>query len=347
MSSTCVDTSDSHLWQTEGHPEIPSEVLEEWQHIITLMARILNAPAGLIMRLEEDHLSVSIRSETENNPYNVGDSEAWLDSGLYCETVIRSRDRLFVANALESDAWKNNPDVKLNMINYLGFPIYWPGGDPFGTICVLDNRTHHYSIDEEELIVRFKKAVEKSLILTEKTIQLENLNRELEWLSSRDSLTNIYNRRSFFELSEKALNQGRRRKRTTSLLVLDLDRFKMINDSYGHHAGDDVLKEFADTVAKMVRSEDIFGRLGGEEFAILIPEIGREGALLFAERLRREVSMLSFPTDKGTASITVSIGVSECEYSNRDLQQLLDEADIALYRSKDAGRDRVTLYQLP
>ena len=312
---------------------------------MTLAAKILNVPAGLIMRLDKDRLGVCIRSETENNPYNVGDSEVLLDSGLYCETVIRSRESLFVPNALESELWKDNPDIKLNMINYLGFPINWPDGDPFGTICVLDSKTHHYSGDEEELIKCIKKAVESSLGLTEKTIELENSNKKLEWLSSRDSLTNTYNRRAFFELSEKALNQARRRKRTTSILVLDLDRFKNINDTYGHYVGDDVLREFTDTIGGMVRSEDIFARLGGEEFAILIPEIGREGALSFAERLRKKVSMLSIPADKETVSITVSIGVSECEYSDCDIQQLLNEADIALYQSKNAGRNRVSLHQ--
>lgn len=345
MCATCIDKSTVLKWQKVAHPAIPIEVQDEWQHIITLMAKLLRVPSGLIMRLEEEFLLVYICSETANNPYNVGDKEVWSGSGLYCETVIRSGERLFIANALEDDRWKNNPDVKLNMINYLGFPIYWPNGDLFGTICVLDNKTHHYTDIEEELMVRFKKIIETNLSLIERTNQLEDLAKELECLANRDSLTNAYTRRAFYDFSKKELGRAKRQKHTTSVLMIDLDYFKRLNDQFGHHIGDDALREFGFVVENMKRAEDIFGRVGGEEFIIFLPETKHEGAIQFAERLRSKIAMLNIPTDNGTVSFTVSIGVSECEYSASGLQQIIDEADSALYASKESGRDQVSLYR--
>ena len=100
------------------------EVMDECQSVIDLMARIINVPAGLIMRLKDKKLEVFISSKTKNNPYEVGDNEVMEKSGLYCETVIKSNELLKVPNALKDIHWKDNPDVKLNMISYLGLPIH-------------------------------------------------------------------------------------------------------------------------------------------------------------------------------------------------------------------------------
>ena len=107
-----------------------------WQEIVDIMAEIINIPAGLIMRLNDPHIEVFLSSETKGNPYRPGDKEKVWDSGLYCETVIKTKDKLLVPNALQDRNWNSNPDIKLNMISYLGFPILLPDGKPFGTICV-------------------------------------------------------------------------------------------------------------------------------------------------------------------------------------------------------------------
>jgi signal transduction histidine kinase len=148
---------------SQGHrsePRIPDTILEKWQKIVNLMAETLDVPAGLIMRILGDEIYVFVSSSTEGNPYHPGDSEHFLGSGLYCETVVTKNHELLVPNALFDEAWRNNPDVRLNMISYLGYPIRWPDGGPFGTICVLDSKTNSYSEKYKRLMTQFRDIVE-------------------------------------------------------------------------------------------------------------------------------------------------------------------------------------------
>ena len=133
--------------------EISQEILKKWQNIVDIIAELIGIPAALIMRLVESDIEVLISSQSDGNPYHPGGHEHFLGSGLYCETVIKTGKKLLIPNALADEKWKNNPDVKLNMISYLGFPIIYPDGKPFGTICVLDNKENAYSEIYEDLIM--------------------------------------------------------------------------------------------------------------------------------------------------------------------------------------------------
>ncbi|MCR6629050.1 MAG: GGDEF domain-containing protein [Magnetospirillum sp.] len=168
---------------------------------------------------------------------------------------------------------------------------------------------------------------------------------ELEVLASRDPLTNTSNLRHFHHLAGMELEHARRMGRSFALLALDIDHFKRINDSYGHAAGDSALKAFAAACRTALREPDILGRLGGEEFAVALPNTGAEGALVIAERLRRLVEELRPPLSGGdTLSFTVSIGVATCgPDSYPGIPDLLARADEALYAAKKAGRNRVIL----
>ena len=111
--------------------EVEEAIMAQWQEIVTSMANLMNVPAGLIMRLNDKRIEVFTTSKTDDNPYKFEDSEHFFDSGLYCETVIRTNDRLHVPDALKDKHWKDNPDVPLNMISYLGFPIRHEDQTPF------------------------------------------------------------------------------------------------------------------------------------------------------------------------------------------------------------------------
>jgi len=148
---------------SQGHhpePAIPDPILEKWQKIVNLMAEMLDVPARLIMRILGDEIHVFVSSSTAGNPYHPGDSEHFWGSGLYCETVVTKNHELLVPNALFDEAWRNNPDLKLNMISYLGYPIRWPDGKPFGTICVLDCKTNSYSEKYKRLVTQFRDIIE-------------------------------------------------------------------------------------------------------------------------------------------------------------------------------------------
>ncbi len=154
-----------------------------------------------------------------------------------------------------------------------------------------------------------------------------------------DSLTGVANRRAFFDVGGRRLEWAVADRRPAALLLFDLDRFKEVNDTAGHQAGDCVLKAFCDLVAASMRPGDLFGRLGGEEFACLMTDASMAQALHIAERLRREFEAMRFPGLKGNA--TVSIGVAMASDAGRSLPVLLAIADRALYRAKADGRNRV------
>ena len=307
------------------------QLANDWQDIIDLMAQIIHVPAGLIMRLTEGELEVFVSSKTEGNPYIVGEKEIMKDSGLYCETVISTNKMLKVPNALTDDDWKNNPDVKLNMISYLGFPILWPDGKPFGTICVLDEKENHYNSQYISLIQKFKRFIETQLELIDKRDQLVKL-------AEIDPLTSIYNRRAFFAKAEIELNRSIRYKHSLSIVLFDIDNLKEINDTYGHQMGDEVSITFARTVSSLIRESDIFGRYGGDEYIALLCETDSEAARITAERIRNEIAQ-TVVTCSGnkTAKFTVSIGIVSLS-DDLKLSELIRRADIALYESKKKNK---------
>jgi hypothetical protein len=160
--------------------KVPTDILENWQQIVNILAEMSGARAALIMRFTVPHIEVLVSSESEGNPYHPGDKETLYGSGLYCETVIKSQDRLLVPNALEDANWKDNPDVKLNMISYLGFPILLPDKRPFGTICVLDNKANRYSNRTEKLMLKFRNLIESHLGMIYMNQVLGDKNKRLK-----------------------------------------------------------------------------------------------------------------------------------------------------------------------
>lgn len=159
---------------------VPEETVRAWQTVVDTMAEAVGVPAGLIMRVAGEDVEVFVSSDTEGNPYEIGDREVWFDSGLYCETVIRSGQRLLVPDALADPDWEANPDVKLGMISYMGYPIRFPDGRPFGTICVLDDEANEYSEVQDRLLQRFREMVEGELRLLALNARLERRNIEIE-----------------------------------------------------------------------------------------------------------------------------------------------------------------------
>jgi diguanylate cyclase (GGDEF)-like protein len=174
--------------------------------------------------------------------------------------------------------------------------------------------------------------------------ELEEKNKELQELAYYDPLTGLPNRRFFFEHARLIFEEVKRYEKPLSLLVIDIDHFKKINDTYGHDVGDLVLKTFADVLRGIVRKSDICVRFGGEEFVVLLPNIDLEGAKVLAERIRETVA--KNPVEHGSVVIvfTVSIGISQYRKGMQNIDELIKEADIALHRAKEGGRNRVEVF---
>ena len=174
-------------------------------------------------------------------------------------------------------------------------------------------------------------------------LQLRGYQEELKLLASIDPMTKLYNRRYFNEIAKNILKGERRKTCQLSLMILDIDTFKKINDTYGHKIGDDVIVFISNILKKYQRESDIVCRYGGEEFVILLPETSLDNAVLVAEKIKKRIaqSMISIAGEE-SFSVTVSIGVSSIDVSNEpNIEAALNRADKALYEAKNSGRNRV------
>lgn len=162
-------------------------------------------------------------------------------------------------------------------------------------------------------------------------------------LATTDSLTGLFNRRRFMELCDREYSRSLRYGRALSMFMMDIDHFKLVNDEHGHDVGDQVLRSISETAIMALRGADIIGRIGGEEFAVLLPETENGSALEVAERLRLSIERSSIETTAGSLNITVSIGVSSMAPDITSVDKLLKRADVALYDAKQSGRNRVVV----
>jgi diguanylate cyclase (GGDEF)-like protein/PAS domain S-box-containing protein len=205
-----------------------------------------------------------------------------------------------------------------------------------------NGRTYCFDVDISSIADRSGYQVGRAVIIRDITEQVK-LNREVEQLAVTDSLTGLWNRRHFFHLGERALLHALRYQSYLSLLMIDLDHFKKVNDTYGHTIGDEVLREFARFLKGCVRNADIVARYGGEEFVVLLPEVKKVAAFETAERIRKELARTPLKVDDLEVLITTSIGVSEfIRAEDEVLEQVIKRADVALYAAKKAGRNQVS-----
>ena len=171
----------------------------------------------------------------------------------------------------------------------------------------------------------------------------KNLEEELRRQANTDPLTGLLNRRCFTDHNRREMERNRRYGAALSLVLIDIDHFKKVNDTYGHGAGDDVIRGVAAACMAELRDTDFMGRIGGEEFAVLLPDSDLEAAGILAERLRARVAEVSFATGVGPVDVTVSVGVTEVDEAVDDVRSLTHRADVALYRAKEEGRNRVVV----
>jgi len=222
--------------------------------------------------------------------------------------------------------------------NYLCLPLA-AHGDTLGILYV-ECPTSLVAVDAE----RNKESLEELAEIASMSIAGLNLRSRLEHQSIRDGLTDLYNRH-FMEIAlDRELRRATRHQQTLAVLVLDIDYFKAFNDTYGHEAGDVVLREVAGTMRQTIRSEDIVCRFGGEEFVVILPELSTEEAVARAESLRHMVSEIRLHyRGEPLNEVTISIGVAMYPYNADTVEQLLWVADRALYEAKHQGRNRVIL----
>jgi diguanylate cyclase (GGDEF)-like protein len=201
---------------------------------------------------------------------------------------------------------------------------------------VVDNRSSQHALTEADLGPLATLADQAAVASAN-----WRLFHELQVQSVTDGLTGLFNRRHIFVLAEREFQRARRFNRSLSIIMLDIDHFKLVNDIYGHAAGDQVIAEVAHRMRAGIRNIDIPGRYGGEEFIMLLPETELPGAVLLAERLRRRIADNPVTTVGGLLEVSASLGVATSNAEVADVNTLINHADANLYAAKKAGRNQV------
>lgn len=209
--------------------------------------------------------------------------------------------------------------------------------------CWLLARAWVREIKSEEKLILLNRVLEDTV--TERTQQLLLAKKHAEDLAQTDELTGMNNRRSFFKQGKAISEQAIRYGLPYTVMMLDIDWFKKVNDTYGHLTGDEALIDVARIIMESIRAPDISGRIGGEEFAIILPQTTAQRTLEIAERLRKSIKKIAIPVaDEEPLTLTVSIGIGQYGQEKQSLQEVLNIADKALYQAKEQGRNRVVLF---
>ncbi|WP_250658691.1 diguanylate cyclase [Alkalimarinus coralli] len=294
------------------------------------------------------------RIETTSSPIDF-ETEARFPVNLV-QTVIRTNAPLVLADASAESQFSNNEYIekhqpksvlcspvvnrgKLSGIVYLEneSTIGAFAEDHLNTVQLLSTQTA-ISLENAKLYASLEERV------ASRTQDLREANEKLTLLATTDSLTNALNRRHFLERSRQEVERALRFNRLAIVIMMDIDNFKEVNDTYGHAAGDEALRQVASISKRNLREQDLFGRMGGEEFAILAPENSLNDGIQLAERIGRSIEQTPIQIPPDSFQITVSIGITVVTQASNSIEQLLQLADKGLYLSKENGKNRVTAY---
>ena len=294
-------------------PEAPFE------RITGLVKAVLDVPMATISMVDTDRQWFKSRIGLEA-------SETARDIS-FCTHTIQKREPLIVADASLDPRFAQNPlfTGPPCIMSYIGVPLATPDGYNLGALCALDTRPRTFSAAQVEVLKSFA------------AIAMDEI--ELRRLAQFDQLTGAVTRRWFRMEQEKAVARFIRDQRPSTLILMDIDHFKRVNDSHGHPAGDLVLHAVAKSVAAQIRTNDVLGRIGGEEFGILLAETELEAAAQAAERFRQTLEDMLVPHHP-PLRVTASFGIAALAADCLSAELWTKRADQRLYAAKRAGRNR-------
>lgn len=251
----------------------------------------------------------------------------------FCRFALKDSGPLIVPDATQDARFAGNPHVvgDPHVRFYAGMPLRTKDGFPIGTICAIGPEPKAFGAQHGEILASLAGLVMDELDLRQR--------------AATDSLTGVLSRRAFKDEGGRMFALARRHNQPLAAIILDIDHFKSINDGHGHAAGDKVITDVARTCQAQLRQSDVVGRLGGEEFAILLPHTDRETGLAVADKVRRAISLLRLDSGGASRAVTASFGVAALARNDENLDTLLAHADAAMYEAKSAGRNRCSAWK--
>lgn len=315
---------DERLQALDRYDILDTPREEPFDRIAHLIRTIFNVPIGIVSMIDAHRQWYKAATGMAN-------SEAELKNP-FCQYALEGSTPLIIPDATKDHRVSANPHVQgePHIRFYAGVPLRTRDGFNIGTICAIGLEPREFTTQQADILTGPAKIVMDEL--------------ELRQLATQDSLTGILSRRAFKDEGQRLFALAKRHSQPLSCVVFDIDRFKSINDTFGHAAGDQVLLDAAKHCQSSLRQTDLIGRLGGEEFAILLPHTGKEAALEVAEKIRTAIGQLRFgglPIDK----VTASFGIAALDKSINDLDSLIKEADGAMYEAKKGGRDKSVVWK--
>ncbi|SFO57431.1 diguanylate cyclase (GGDEF) domain-containing protein [Cohaesibacter marisflavi] len=316
---TC--TEHRRLQELKRYAILDTEPEETFDRITRLTRDLFDTPIALISLADENR-------QWFKSKQGLHLDEATRE-GSFCAVALESGHPLVVEDSLLDDRFKNSDIVQgpHKIRFYAGVPLTSPSGHHLGVLCIMDHKPRKLTHDQLANLYDMGRVVIDEI--------------ELRSLATFDCLTGLQQRQGFWLKARQELERSKRYDSDLSLILFDIDRFKKVNDSYGHAAGDRVLQQIADICRSQIRAFDTPARFGGEEFTILLPQTEIADAFQIAERIRTSIANMPTYYCNQEISVTTSFGVSSLNTSNvYSVTELLRVADKCLYQAKSKGRNR-------
>ncbi|UVD58758.1 sensor domain-containing diguanylate cyclase [Rhizobium sp. Pop5] len=293
---------------------------EGFERIVRLIKQIFSIDIGIVSLIDAHRQWYKACSGLAADEVSLEDT--------FCRCVVDCDEPVIVQDASKDPRFSKHPSVTGDdhIRFYAGVPLRTKAGHMIGTVCAIDRRPRSFS--------------SKDLAILEELAGAAMDRIDLMQSAATDGLTEAMTRRAFKQEADQLISLALRHQHDLSCIVFDIDHFKQVNDTHGHAAGDEVLKAVVSVCKTVLRVGDLFGRIGGEEFAIVLPHVDREGATAVAEKLRAAIASQPIFGEHGALKVTASLGTSALSIVSKDIETLLAQADAAMYQAKHGGRNR-------
>jgi diguanylate cyclase (GGDEF)-like protein len=299
--------------------DTPTE--EGFDRITRLVSALLNVPIAAVTLVDRERqwFKSQLGLDVQETPRHQS----------FCSYTMAENGAMVVSDAAidsrfaENELVTGDPNIRF----YVGIPLKARDGTPLGALCGIDRQPREITKREIEILQDLANLTMDQL--------------ELRMVATLDGLTGAMRRTAFMAAAYREMELAVRSDRPLACLMLDADHFKVINDTHGHGVGDEILRAVVDVCKSNLRSSDFIGRVGGEEFCVILPGTDLTGALEAAERLRAEIASIRIAADGQMVGVTVSIGAVALDASDTSLEDIVGRADTGLYRAKAEGRNRV------
>jgi diguanylate cyclase (GGDEF)-like protein len=307
-----------------------------YDDVAQLAAFIVGTPISLVSLIDAER-------QFSKSHIGMPGGEMPREQAFCSHAICTPNEVMVVEDASQDSRFADNPLVTgdTHVRFYAGAPLVTPDGHALGTLCVIDRNPRKINEEQKTALQTLARSLISVLELGLRTRELQGSNKVLERISLTDPLTGVSNRLAFKQRMQEETERSQRYSHPLSLLMLDIDHFKSYNDSYGHLAGDDLLKVFAEKLNDVVRGSDCVYRYGGEEFVVILPETDFNGAMIIGGRVREGLNAVEWPQ----RPVTCSIGISSME-GMMEADALVGQADRALYWVKEHGRNAVQHFEL-